>query len=45
MNYDQDGVWHGATDDSKHVDRYVDLRARLVAASRPYNPLKDAVGH
>jgi hypothetical protein len=45
MDYDSHGAWRGAVDDSEHLDRYLDLRERLTAVSRQYNPLKDAVGH
>jgi hypothetical protein len=45
MNYAKDGSWHGATDDSAHLDRYLDLRDQLIAVSHQFKPMKDAVGH
>lgn len=45
MDYDPDGAWRGAVDDSSQIDQYLNLRTQLTAVSRQYKPLKDAVGH
>ena len=44
MDYGDHGEWRGAWDDSSRPARYLDLRDRLVDASRPYLPVRDAVG-
>ncbi len=44
MDYDDHGAWRGAWDDSARLTRYLGLRDRLVDTSRPYIPVRDAVG-
>jgi hypothetical protein len=44
MDYDDRGAWRGAWNDSAHLTRYLDLREKLVEVSRPYIPVRDAVG-
>jgi hypothetical protein len=44
MDYDERGAWHGAWDDSTHLDRYLDLQRRLVDASAPYISARDTIG-